>query len=102
MEQERDSELPQKEAMKKLRESRKHIIDQAVSRMKEQKKRIDSIMAELEKGAATVPELAASTGIPSASVLWTIAALKKYGQVEEGNSDGSYFRYQLSRKQTDQ
>lgn len=91
-----DAEAPRKEEMKKLRELRRSTIDQAAARMKEQKKIIDSIKAELLKGDKTVPQVAAATGIPSASVLWTIAALKKYGQVTEGDADGSYIRYQLA------
>ncbi len=96
MEQDADATMPRKEAMKRLRESRKKTVEQAAARMKEQKKAIDSIKAELLKTDGTIPELAAATGIPSASVLWFIAALKKYGQVVEGGVDGSYIRYQLA------
>lgn len=94
---ERRSEgMAKKEALKKLRELRKEIIERATTRMKEQKKITDAIRAELLKGDKTVPELSAATGIPSASVMWTVATLKKYGQVTEGDATASYFRYRLA------
>ncbi len=96
MGQEAQAQAPQKEAMKKLREARKHTIAAATARMEEQKKAMDSIKEELQKGDGTVPEIAAATGIDSASVLWYLATLKKYGQVAEGEADGSYFRYRLA------
>jgi biotin operon repressor len=44
----------------------------------------------------TVPEISGATGIPSADVLWYVAALKKYGFVVEVSKDGGYFRYQMA------
>jgi predicted transcriptional regulator len=85
-----------KEAMQKLREARKQTIKAATARMKEQKKAFEAITDELQKGERTVPEIAAATGIGSASVLWYITALKKYGLVAEGQADGGYFRYGLA------
>lgn len=94
---ERESEGREKrEAIKKLRELRKETIEQATARMKEHKKIADSIKAELLQGDKTVPELSAATGIASALVMWTVATLKKYGQVTEGDAAGSYFRYSLA------
>lgn len=87
-----------KEAMKKLRAERKQTIVAVTARVKEQKKAIASIKEVLQQGESTVPEIAAATGLPSASVLWYIAALKKYGQVVEGAQDGGYFRYMLDQR----
>ncbi|MGO9017583.1 MAG: winged helix-turn-helix domain-containing protein [Syntrophobacteraceae bacterium] len=84
-----------KEAIKELRESRKPTINAVSARMKELRKTLDSIVSELRKGGGTVPEIAAQTGIPSEKVMWCVASLKKYGQVVEGEKDGSYFRYHL-------
>jgi predicted transcriptional regulator len=86
-----------KEAMKQLRQARRHTIQAATIRMKEQQKAIKAIKAELQEGERTVPELAAAIGLPADSVLWYIMALKKYGQVAEGEAEGSYFRYRLSQ-----
>jgi DNA-binding IclR family transcriptional regulator len=85
-----------KEAMKQLRAARKQTIAAAAARLQEQQQAIAAIKAQLQQGDKTVPELAAATGIPSASILFYIAALKKYGEVAEGQADGGYFRYGLA------
>ena len=84
-----------KEALKRLRESRKQTIETASRRMKERKKAIDAIRNGLKEGARTVPELAEAAGMDSAQALWIVAALKKYGEIAEGEKDGGYFRYRL-------
>ena len=84
-----------REALKKLREARKPTIAAATVRMKDQKKAMEAIKGELQKGEGTVPEIAAATGLEAALVLWYLATMKKYGQVAEGAADGSYFRYRL-------
>jgi predicted transcriptional regulator len=86
---------PKKETLKELRESRKPVIDAVSARLKELRKALDSIISELRNGGGTVPEIAARTGIPSEKVMWCVASLKKYGEVVEGEKDGSYFRYHL-------
>ncbi len=84
------------DVLKKLRQARKATIAAAAARLKEQKQAIAALKAELQQGDRTVPELAAATGLPAADVLWYIAALKKYGEILEGDKDGSYFRYRLA------
>ena len=91
-----DAKQARKEALKKLRESRRQTIENASRRMKAQKKIIDAIREQLQEGGRTVPELAEGTGISTSEVMWTIAALKNYGEIAEGEKDGSYFRYQLA------
>ena len=100
MGQNKEDKKAEKEAMKKLRESRKASIQAATNRMKAQKKTIKVILDHLKTQALTVPEIAAATGAAAAELLWSIAALKKYGQVIEAEKDGSYFKYALSGKQT--
>jgi predicted transcriptional regulator len=90
-----DAKQARKEALKNLRESRRQTIENASRRMKAQKKVIDAIREQLQEGGRTVPELAEGTGISTSEVMWTIAALKNYGEITEGEKDGSYFRYQL-------
>ena len=85
-----------KEAMKKLRESRKHIIKATATRVKENRKAIKAIKEELQAEARTVPEIAGATGLTSSEVLWFIATLKKYGEIVEGDKDGGYFRFSLA------
>ena len=48
---------------------------------------------------ATVPEIAAACDLPSAQVLWHIAAMRKYGQLAEDVQDGDYFNYRLLLRQ---
>ncbi len=85
---------PRKEAMKRLREARRDIIQSVAQRVKNQKKEADAIREVLKTGGLTVPELAEQTGIDPSAVLWLVATLKKYGEIVEGEKDGSYFRYE--------
>ena len=85
-----------KEAMKKLRESRKTLIKAASAKMKIQKKTIKAIEDHLKEEARTVPEISAATGISAAETLWYVATLKKYGVIKEAEKDGTYFKYELA------
>ena len=96
MSQETTEETQKKEAMKKLRESRKPIIKATSARVKENRKAVKAIKEQLQDEARTVPEIAEATGLASAEVLWFIATLKKYGEILEGDKDGGYFRYFLA------
>jgi hypothetical protein len=48
----------------------------------------------------SIPQLAKMTGVPAHVVLWNIAALRKYGRVEEAGLDeaGEYYQYRLSKE----
>ncbi|NNG06582.1 MAG: winged helix-turn-helix domain-containing protein [Desulfobacteraceae bacterium] len=96
MSQTEEEKTEKKEAMKKLRESRKDIIKTTSARVKENKKAIKAIKEQLRAEARTVPEIAEATGLVSSEVLWFIATLKKYGEIAEGDKDGGYFRYYLA------
>ena len=96
MNQEATEKIEKKEAMKKLRESRKSIIKKTSARVKENRKALKAIKEQLRDGAKTVPEIAEATGLASAEVLWFVATLKKYGEIFEGDKDGGYFRYYLA------
>jgi predicted Rossmann fold nucleotide-binding protein DprA/Smf involved in DNA uptake len=85
-----------KEAMKKLRQSRKEIIKATSARVKEHRKVVKAIKDQLGDEAKTIPEIAEATGLASSEVLWFIATLKKYGEILEGDKDGGYFRYCLA------
>ena len=95
MSQEETEKAKKKEAMKKLRESRKLIIKETSARVKENRKAVKAIKEELQAEARTVPDIAEATGLASAEVLWFMATLKKYGEILEGDKDGGYFRYYL-------
>lgn len=91
------------QALKNLRAARRLWVDQATADSKIQKKTIKSIQQALETEAATVPQIAEAVGLPTETVLWFLAGMKKYGQVVEARQDDSYFRYALvaSKQQDD-
>jgi predicted Rossmann fold nucleotide-binding protein DprA/Smf involved in DNA uptake len=86
-----------KEAMKQLKAARKEQIAAATARMKEQRRAVKAIKAQLEGAELTVPEIAAATGLPGSEVLWYLATMKKYGEILEGPKDGGYYRYRLGQ-----
>ena len=83
------------QALKELRAARKEWVQKATAESQFQKKTIKAIRQALETDPATVPQIAAAVGLPSATVLWFVAGMKKYGQVVEAGEDDSYFRYAL-------
>ena len=87
-----------KEAMKSLRQSRQQWIAKAANQVKQQKKALKAIRKQLAAGVGTAPEIARAADMPTADVMWYLAALKKYGEIVEAQKDGSYFRYTLTSK----
>jgi hypothetical protein len=85
-----------KEALKKLKATRKDQIAAATARMKEQRKAVKAIKEHLAGVELTVPEIAAATRLPASEVLWYVASLKKYGEILEGPKDRGYYRYRLN------
>jgi DNA-binding transcriptional ArsR family regulator len=88
--------VQRKEAMKALRLERQEMISSVAARVKEQKKVFKTVKDALKPEGATVPQVCEKTGMVPSMVLWTIMALRKYGEVTEGEKDGSYFRYRLA------
>jgi len=85
-----------KEALKALRKKRGKSVAAASARMKEQKKAMKSIKEALTSGDATIPEISETAGLPTDTTLWYVMALKKYGEVMEGEKQGDYFKYGLA------
>lgn len=85
-----------KQALKQLRKKRKAFIDRARKMIKEQNLQISAIKTLLEKKPRTVPEIARALGVPTSTVLVTVMALRKYGEVLEDTKDGDYFKYRLA------
>lgn len=96
MNQDDEIKKKKKEAMKQLRSDRKEWTTRASTMVKEQKKILKAIKGHLESQPATVPEISEATGVSSDSVLWYLATLKKYGDINEREKDGGYFRYELT------
>lgn len=85
-----------KDEMKKLRKARQYIIAAATQRLKQQRKAVQALEAQLRQEGKTVPELARATRLPTSQVLYYIATLRKYGKVVEGEAAGAYFKYRLA------
>ena len=95
MSQNDEQKKAKKDAMKRLRQERKQKIKEIVATMKAQKKAVEAIKEQVQNNVGTVPRISRETGISPDKVLWYIAALKKYGEINEAEKDGGYFRYVL-------
>ena len=87
---------PDKEALKKLRESRRETIEKAREAIKARNQEIRIIRDQLKSGAKTVPEIAGAVQMPPRLVLQYISGLKKYGLLVEDTKQDDYFRYALA------
>jgi DNA-binding transcriptional ArsR family regulator len=96
MAQTEKASIQRKEAMKSLRLERQETISAVAARVKAQKKSFKAVKDALKLEGATVPQVCEKTGMVPSTVLWTIMALRKYGEVTEGEKEGSYFRYRLA------
>jgi len=96
MAQTEEKSVERKEAMKALRLERQETISTVTARVKEQKKTFKAVKEALQPEGATVPQVCERTGLVPSTVLWTLMALRKYGEVTEGEKEGSYFRYRLT------
>lgn len=92
-----ETKRDKREILKQLRLKRAKVIDQVRDLVKKQRRTIEAIEKALEDGPKTVPEISELTAIPGHEVLWWIASLKKYGVVAEGEKQGSYFTYRLTK-----
>ncbi|GAB6905602.1 conserved hypothetical protein [Desulfosarcina cetonica] len=90
------SDTDPKAALKALRHQRRESILRATAAVKTQRKTLTAIKERLAMGAATVPEIAEHTGMPTDRVLWFLATMKKYGQIVEDGKDGGYYRYTMA------
>ena len=84
--------------LKRLREDRVNSIDSTREHLKTQKAIRREICQAMQQGAATVPEIAASSGLPSHQVLWHLTAMKKYDLVIEVGQCGEYYQYELAKE----
>ena len=51
------------------------------------------ILAALESGPLTVPEIAAAIGKPAEETLFWVMGMRRYGKLVEGEEVDGYFRY---------
>ena len=90
-----------KEAMKRLREERKHAIQRTAAMVKARKKDLQTLRKQMGGGSATAPEIARATGLDVTQVIWYLATLKQYGEVVEEEKKGCYFSYKLVARETE-
>jgi len=78
-----------------LRKQHEATVQKAQEYLKIQQSARKKLRKALETGPLSVPGLAAATSMPSHEVLWHIAAMKKYGLVEEAGMDDAkdYYLY---------
>jgi hypothetical protein len=84
-----------KATLKKLRTERGEAVDEITRRNKERQASRKKIRSALAAGPATVPALAAASGLSTHEVLWHVAAMRKYGDAAEAGTDGDYCTYAL-------
>jgi predicted Rossmann fold nucleotide-binding protein DprA/Smf involved in DNA uptake len=85
----------EKAMLERLRAERAALVEAASGKNQLRRAARRKIRAELSKGPATVPTVAASTGLATSEVLWHVAAMRKYGELVEDQKDGDYFTYRL-------
>jgi predicted Rossmann fold nucleotide-binding protein DprA/Smf involved in DNA uptake len=83
------------EQLKKLNELRGPVPQDLRDRVAVQNKVQKAILDSLGGGPRTVPELAAAAGLPHDKALWYVAALRKYGRIEDVPGKGDYPKYAL-------
>ena len=73
----------------KVRDPREIMRDEMVMR--------DKVLATLNDGAKTVPEIAEVMGFPVHEVMYWVMAARKYGYIEESKepNEDDYYQYML-------
>ena len=94
----RTKEPTGKKTAQMLRERLGGVPKTVLERSREQARTRRTISEALKTGPKTVPEIHAATGIPADTILWYLMALKKYGQVVEGEQRDSYYEYSLAKE----
>jgi predicted transcriptional regulator len=90
----------QTQMLNELRKQHNMLVKHAQELLKEQQTVRKTLQRALLQAPHTVPQLAATTNIAAHIILWHIAAMKKYGIVEEAGMDetGDYYLYSLVKE----
>jgi predicted transcriptional regulator len=81
--------------LKVARERHGKLSDARNLERKERMRVRKAVLEALASGPKTVPEVATEIGVDSRTVLWHIAALRKYNEVADGPKHGDYIAYLL-------
>jgi hypothetical protein len=82
-----------------LRERLGSIPKRAVELSSRHTKLQKQIKKALSDGPKTAPEVSKTTGLPVRDVFWHLMALKKYGEIVEGEEQDSYIEYALKPRE---
>lgn len=85
-----------KAALKALKQERAEAIKANAAQSRQQRKDMGLIREHLAGGPATPPEIAEAIGMSPKQTMWYLAAMRKYGQVNEAAKSGDFFNYELS------
>ena len=90
----------QTQMLNELRKQNNMRVKRAQELLKEQQIVRKTLQRALHQVPHSVPQLAARTNIAAHIILWHIAAMKKYGIVEEAGMDetGDYYLYSLVKE----
>ena len=86
-------------SMLELKERRGGTPQALLDAVREHNAARSAIKKALADGPRTVPDIALASNLSPRLVLWTVTAMRKYGQVIEDSTEGSYVRYALATKE---
>lgn len=91
----REEEVRAQRPIRVLKERVGGTRPEVAERSKRHRRLMKAIRTALAGRSLTVPELAAAVDSPSHEVLWMLMAMKKYGEISEGEERDGYFEYAL-------
>ena len=86
-------------ALEIFKERQGPVSNELLDYVKATNKRKAAVRKALKDGPMTVPQVAEATGFDPKDVLWTLTAMRKYGQAVEAGTDGDYPTYALPEKE---
>jgi len=96
----KDESRKQTQMLVELRKQHITQVKRAQELLKEQQTVRKILQHTLLKESCSIPQLSAITNIAPHLILWHIAAMKKYGIIEEAGMDetGEYYLYRLAKE----
>ena len=92
--------MKEKKPIQILRERRGGIPKDLLAANGEQKRLVKRLKKALAEAPLTVPRVAETLGIETGEALWYVMALKKFGEVVEGEERDGYFEYALKEEES--
>jgi len=97
---EKEKSKQRTETLAALRKENRDKVKLAQTILKEQQNIQKSIKRALQGEPKSIPQISDMTEIPAPLVLYHVAAMKKYGQIDEAgmDEDYEYYLYTLSKE----